>query len=54
MNISSLVAQLKGVFGFVTSSPGTAAVKNIVVLTQAQYDAIAVKDPNTEYNIVAA
>lgn len=27
-------------------------VRNIVVLTQAQYDALATKDANTEYNII--
>lgn len=27
-------------------------IKNIWVGTQAQYDAIAVKEPNTEYNII--
>ncbi|MFZ2269048.1 MAG: hypothetical protein WAV95_15845 [Azonexus sp.] len=32
----------------------TGGIKTIAVLTQAQYDALAVKDPNTEYNIVAA
>lgn len=33
--------------------PVTGGVKTIAVLTQAQYDALPVKDPNTEYNIVA-
>lgn len=33
--------------------PVTGGIKTIAVLTQAQYDALAVKDPNTEYNIVA-
>lgn len=28
------------------------AVRNIVVLTQAQYDALTTKDANTEYNII--
>lgn len=32
----------------------TGGIKTIAVLTQAQYDALPVKDPNTEYNIVAA
>ena len=34
--------------------PVTGGIKTIAVLTQAQYDALPVKDPNTEYNIVAA
>lgn len=34
--------------------PVTGGIKSIAVLTQTQYDALAVKDPNTEYNIVAA
>lgn len=29
-------------------------VQTIVVLTQAQYDALATKDANTEYNIIGA
>lgn len=29
-------------------------VQAIVVLTQAQYDALATKDANTEYNIIGA
>lgn len=42
--------------GGVTSEtdPVTGGIKTIAVLTQAQYDALPVKDPNTEYNIVAA
>lgn len=36
------------------STSTTGVVKTISVLTQAQYDALVVKDPNTEYNIVAA
>ena len=28
------------------------AVRNVVVLTQAQYDALTTKDANTEYNII--
>ena len=28
------------------------SVRNVVVLTQAQYDALATKDGNTEYNII--
>lgn len=31
----------------------SATIKTVVVLTQAAYDALAVKDANTEYNIVA-
>lgn len=39
----------------VSASPGSSVfVKNIWCGTQAQYDAIAVKDVNTQYNIVAA
>ncbi len=38
----------------VSASPGSSVfVKNIWCGTQAQYDAIAVKDANTQYNIVA-
>lgn len=36
------------------TDPVTGGVKTIAVLTQAQYDALSVKDPNTEYNIVEA
>lgn len=28
------------------------SVRTVVVLTQAQYDALATKDTNTEYNII--
>ena len=37
-----------GNFNLVESS----AIKNVVVLTQAQYDALGTKDVNTEYNII--
>ena len=30
----------------------SSSIRNIVVLTQAQYDALATKDANTEYNII--
>ena len=39
----------------VSASPGSSVfVKQIWCGTQAQYDAIATKDANTQYNIVAA
>lgn len=31
----------------------TGVIKHVEVLTQAQYDALTTKDPNTEYNIIA-
>jgi len=38
-----------------TTNPVTGgSIKTLWVGTQAEYDAIAVKDANTEYNIVAA
>lgn len=36
----------------VTGITGASAVNNIVTISQANYDAIAVKDPNTVYVIV--
>lgn len=39
---------------YTTNSTSGAAINSIWVGTQAQYDAIAVKDANTQYNIVAA
>ncbi len=30
----------------------SASVRNIVLITQAEYDALTTKDPNTEYNII--
>ena len=37
-----------------TNSVSGLVIKTLWVGTQAQYDAIAVKDANTQYNIVAA
>lgn len=37
-----------------TTDPATGGILNVVVLTQAQYDALPVKDPSTEYNIVGS
>ena len=36
------------------TNPLTGGIKTLVVLTQAQYDALATKDAETQYNIVAS
>lgn len=45
---SSTVSELNNL----VHSTSVPSVRNIVVLTQAQYDALATKDANTEYNII--
>lgn len=50
-SIAALATANGAVGSSTTQAGGGTPVTNIVTLTQAQYDAIAVKDPNTAYFI---
>lgn len=59
-NSSFTAAQWEAISSGITSSivselnnlTHSTIVRNIVVLTQAEFDALSTKDPNTEYNII--